>query len=189
MSKAQIGSCHCSSQKFLFGSLLPTFGKFMTNSRGFPGGSVVKNPPANAGVVGDMCSIPGSRRCPGAGNGNPLQYSCLENSIDRGAWQGLQRVGQNWVTEHCLASSTTNPKPYFQLSLRHSSSEKRSIFPPPYFFWTRYSFSKAPIPGVSLVVQWWSLHLPMQGVQVRFLVRELGPYIASPQNIKAKAIL
>ena len=62
MSKAQIGSCHCSSQKFLFDSLLPTFGHlgpFMTNSRGFPGGSVVKNPPANAGDVGDMCSILG----------------------------------------------------------------------------------------------------------------------------------
>ena len=43
---------------------------------GFPGGSVVKNPPANAGDVG---SIPGSGRSPGEGNGNPLQYSCLEN--------------------------------------------------------------------------------------------------------------
>ena len=44
---------------------------------GFPGGSVVKNPPANAGDAG---SIPGSGRSPGGGNGNPLQYSCLENS-------------------------------------------------------------------------------------------------------------
>ena len=50
---------------------------------GFPGGSVVKNPPANAG---DMGSIPGSGRSPGVGNGNPLQYSCLENSMDRGVW-------------------------------------------------------------------------------------------------------
>ena len=50
---------------------------------GFPGGSVVKNPPTNAG---DMGSIPGSGRSPGVGNGNPLQYSCLENSMDRGVW-------------------------------------------------------------------------------------------------------
>ena len=53
---------------------------------GFPGGSVVKNPPANAGDIGDAGLIPGSERSPGSGNGNPLQYSCLENSMDRGAW-------------------------------------------------------------------------------------------------------
>ena len=51
-----------------------------------PGGSVVKNPPANAGDARDMGSIPGFRRSPGVGNGNPLQCSCLENSMDRGAW-------------------------------------------------------------------------------------------------------
>ena len=46
---------------------------------GFPGDSVVKNPPANAGSTRDVGSIPGSGRSPGAGNSNPLQYSCLEN--------------------------------------------------------------------------------------------------------------
>ena len=51
---------------------------------GFPGGSVVKNPPANAGDARDAGSIPGSERSPGVGNGNPLQYSCLENPMDRG---------------------------------------------------------------------------------------------------------
>ena len=50
---------------------------------GFTGGSVVKNAPANAG---DAVSIPGSRRSPGEGHGNPLQYSCLENSMDGGAY-------------------------------------------------------------------------------------------------------
>ena len=55
---------------------------------GFPGGSVVKNLPASAGDTGDMGSIPGSGRCPGRRNGNPLQYSCLENPMDRGAWAG-----------------------------------------------------------------------------------------------------
>ena len=54
---------------------------------GFPGCTVVKNPPANARDTRDKRSIPGSRRCPGGGNVNPLQYPCLENSMDRGAWQ------------------------------------------------------------------------------------------------------
>ena len=55
-------------------------------SQGFPGGPVVKkNPPANEGGARDTGSIPGSRRYPGERNGNPLQYSCLENFMDRGA--------------------------------------------------------------------------------------------------------
>ena len=61
---------------------------------GFPGGSVVKNPLANAGDTG---SIPGLGRS-GVGNGSPLQYSCLENSMDTGAW---------WVTVHGVAESDT----------------------------------------------------------------------------------
>ena len=56
----------------------------MWSQRGFPGGRVVKEPPANAGYVG---LNPGSGRSPGGGNGNPLQSSCLENPLDRGAWQ------------------------------------------------------------------------------------------------------
>ena len=58
---------------------------------GFPGGSVVKNLPANAGAAGDVGLIPGSGRAPGGGNGNPLQYSCLGNLMERGAW---------WATVH-----------------------------------------------------------------------------------------
>ena len=52
---------------------------------GSPGGSVVKNPPANAGDARDAGSIPGLGRSLGGGNGNTLQYSCLENLMDRGA--------------------------------------------------------------------------------------------------------
>ena len=52
----------------------------------FPGWSVVKNPPASAGAARNSGSLPGSGRFPGVGNGNPLQYSCLENSVYRGAW-------------------------------------------------------------------------------------------------------
>ena len=65
---------------------------------GFPGASVVKNPPENAGDPEDAGSIPGLGRCPGGGNGNPLQHSCLENSMDRGAW---------WATTHGIAKSRT----------------------------------------------------------------------------------
>ena len=64
---------------------------------GFSGGSVVENPAANAEDTGEMGSIPRLGRSPGVVNDNPLQYSCLENSMDRGAWwvPGSQRVGHN----------------------------------------------------------------------------------------------
>ena len=62
---------------------------------GFPAGSVVKNQPANAGDVG---LIPGSRRSPGEGNGNLFQFSCLENSIDRGTWLAtVHGVSKSWT--------------------------------------------------------------------------------------------
>ena len=65
---------------------------------GFPGGAVVKNPPANAGDAGDSGSIPGSGRSAGMGNGNPLQYSCLDNSMDRGGWQATDYgVAESWT--------------------------------------------------------------------------------------------
>ena len=59
---------------------------------------VVKNPPASAGDIKDAGSVPGSARSPGGGHGNPLQYSCLENHMDRGAW---------WAIIHGVAESTT----------------------------------------------------------------------------------
>ena len=57
--------------------------------KGLPGGSVEKNLPANAGDAGDTGLISGSGRSPGGGNGNPLQYSCLGNSMDREAWWAI----------------------------------------------------------------------------------------------------
>ena len=60
---------------------------------GLPGGSEVK---ASASNAGDLGSIPGSGRSPGEGNGNPFQYSCLENPMDGGAW---------WATVHRVAKS------------------------------------------------------------------------------------
>ena len=81
-----------------------------------PGGLLVKKTPANAGDAGAVGLIPGSGRSPGVGNGNPLQYSCLENSVDRGAWQ---------ATVHRATKSQT------QLSWCwvDSASERRLKFP------------------------------------------------------------
>ena len=62
---------------------------------------VVKNSPTNVGEVRDLGLIPGSGRSPGGGHGNPLQYSCLENFMDRGAWQS---------TVHGIANSQTRQK-------------------------------------------------------------------------------
>ena len=59
---------------------------FYCDYLGGPGGLVVKNPPASAGDARDSSSFPGSGRSPGEGNDNPLQYSCLENPMDRGTW-------------------------------------------------------------------------------------------------------
>ena len=59
---------------------------------GFPGGSVVKNPPANAADAGDVSSVPGLGRPLGVGNSNLLQYACPENSMDRGAGQATVRA-------------------------------------------------------------------------------------------------
>ena len=68
---------------------------------GFTGGSVVKNLPANAGNMG---LIPGLGRFPGKGNGYPFQYSCLENSMDRGVWQ---------ATVHLVAEESDTTKQLF----------------------------------------------------------------------------
>ena len=59
----------------------------------------VRNPPANEGDVRDMGLIPGSGRSPGGGHDNLLQYSCLENPMDRGAWWAIQSMGLQTV-EH-----------------------------------------------------------------------------------------
>ena len=69
--------------------------KFLILGVGFPGGSEVK---ASASNAGDPGLIPGLGRSPGEGNGNPLQYSCLENPMDGGAW---------WATVHGVAKSQT----------------------------------------------------------------------------------
>ena len=84
------------------------------HGKGFPGGSVVKNPLASAGDAG---SVPGLGRSPGEGNGNPFQYSCLGNPMDRGAWQATVH-GWHGV-EHDLETK--------QLSPPHRETEHRAV--------------------------------------------------------------
>ena len=74
---------------------------------------VVKNPPGNAGDIKDLGSIPGLGRSPGRGYGNPLDYFCLENSMDRGAWR---------ATIHMVTKSQTGLK---QLSIHLNNSLRR----------------------------------------------------------------
>ena len=85
---------------------------------GFPGGSDGKESACNAANLG---SIPGLGRFPGEGNGNPLQYSCLENPKDRGVWQAtvqrVARVGQDFVTKPPPPCHITLYNPHYVLSM------------------------------------------------------------------------
>ena len=84
----------------------------------YKGGAVVQNPPANAEDARDGGSIPGSGRSPGGGHGNPLQYSCLENPMDRGVWQ---------ATVHRVAESRTQLSTLFSISKTISKQEAHAV--------------------------------------------------------------
>ena len=95
---------------------------------GFPGGTVVKNLSANAGDTGDLVSIPGLGRSPGVGNSNSLQYSCLENVMDKGVWWAtVHRVTKGWTRPSDWAWTHTMLIPidrrYFFSQEPHSSPE------------------------------------------------------------------
>ena len=86
---------------------------------------MVKNLPANAGVVTDVGSIPGSRRSPRGGHGNPLQYSCLENPMVRGAWRatvhGVTQSRTRTGGMTALGSLSPISACVIQVSCRHSA--------------------------------------------------------------------
>ena len=77
----------------------------------------VKNPPANTGDVRDESLIPGTGRSPGEGNGNPLQYFCLENPMDGGAWRAMvHRVAESWT---CLKQLSTHTHTHTHTRINH----------------------------------------------------------------------
>ena len=80
---------------------------------------MVRNLPANAEDARDSVSIPGWGRCPGVGNGNPLQYSCLENSMDRGAWQTtVHDVTKKWTWLNVHTHTHTHTHTYSHKGLK-----------------------------------------------------------------------
>ena len=116
---------------------LPTWGEVRSED-GFPGGTLVKNPPANAGDVRDAGVILGSGRSPGVGNGTPLQYSCLKNHMDRGAWRTIVHgaaKSQMWLSR-CLCAHTHRSEDYqgdaldrFSMIMRRKQSGLFFFFP------------------------------------------------------------
>ena len=102
---------------------------------------VVKNPPANAGDIRDSALNPGLGRSPGGGRGNPLQYSCLENPMDRGAWQ---------ATVHGVTKSWTRLKWLSSIRKLFYISQQRSMTP----WWRLNMFhhleSSAPSPTLQI---------------------------------------
>ena len=108
-----------------------------SNQLGFPGASVVKNLPANAGDAG---SIPSLGRSPGGGSGNPLQYSCLGNAMDKGAWRAINHgvaKSQTRLSDWTTATTTIAKwtvfiwlemiKPSHDWKLRHIRKGKKNI--------------------------------------------------------------
>ena len=111
---------------------------------------IVKNPPANAGIMG---STPGLGRSPGEKNGNPLQYFCLGNPMDRGTWRatfqsmGLQRVGYDWATKQQKPGVTLSSS-FFHMPVPSANSVSPTFQPwhisPPWstpplsFHWTLF---------------------------------------------------
>ena len=82
----------------MFSGWLPSLFYSSVSVRAFQGSLVVKNLPDNVGYLRDEGSIPGLGRFPGGGHGNPIQYSCLENPVDRIVWWAMvHRVPKSWT--------------------------------------------------------------------------------------------
>ena len=109
---------------------------------------VVKIPPATAGDIRDLGSIPGFGRSPGGGHGNPLQYSCLENPMDRGAWQAtVHGVPKSWTCLSDWAHTPGHPNNGFERLCtvwrpRHFRQQGRSDLLAPVWALTNFAISR-----------------------------------------------
>ena len=112
------------------------------------GAPVVKNLPANRRVIGDVRSTPGLGRSPGEGNGSPLQHSCLENPMDRGAWRATVHgvtKSQTRLTEHGTAESRFTMLCYNSFYCRAK--------------WTSYAYTYIPPLSLSFFFSGFPFHL------------------------------
>ena len=87
---------------------------------------MVKDPPANAGDIRDVGSMPGLGKSPGEGNGYPLQYSCLENSMDRGAWWAKVQLLKQ--VDPYMPAATVNLSTRTPLKLERRRNREREVF-------------------------------------------------------------
>ena len=101
---------------------------------------VVKNSPDNAGVIRGSGLIPGSGRSPGGQHGNPLQYACLENPMDRGAWWAVVQRAAKSETRLSTHAMTNYMEYFFQVFIFH-----------PLIFWVKYLFTFFCPPKNSLL--------------------------------------
>ena len=116
----------------IWGLALPASGKPSTTMRTSWVAWVVKNLPTNAGDIRDAGSIPGWRRSPGGGNGNPLQSSCLENPMDRGAWRStVHRVAKSQIWLKRLSTMKHHEdKPRQSLPVKETCGKRTSSSQP-----------------------------------------------------------
>jgi len=109
---------HWTTQHLHLQTSLGQFGRTSSSNKGFPGSSGVKNLTANAGDTGNLGLIPGSGRSPGGGNGSPLEYPCLGNPLDRGAWR---------VTVHAVTKSHTRLSDWAQQQNENTHTFEKAL--------------------------------------------------------------
>ena len=151
---------------------------------GFPGGSVVKNLAANAGDTGDSDSIPGLGRSPGERNGSTLQYSCLENPMDRGAWQAtVCGISKSWTWLRELSMHACTHIPFtrliplknFGVFLTCSLILSISTFPSSLgSVYVYIIINRIPFPGTTIFflksLAWGSHYLPLNLLKFEFFL-------------------
>ena len=123
--------------------------RYMYTHTRFSGGTVVKNPPANVGDTRDSVLISGSGQSPGEGNGNPLQYSCLENSMERGAW---------WATVRGVAKSQTQLSAHIYMYIYTCITLRITLLSRMYMLWIEANIRRGRKAVGSKILLWQGVH-------------------------------